>query len=40
MVMILCKGRLMILMFTLGCCLDGKAPLIDNSADMTMVLLI
>ena len=40
MVMTLCKARLMILVFTLGCYLDGKAPLIDNSTDKTTVLLI
>jgi hypothetical protein len=38
--MIICKARLMILMFTLGHRLNGKAPLIDNSTDMTTVLLI
>jgi hypothetical protein len=36
----LCKARLMILVFTSGRCLDSKALLIDNSTDMTMVLLI
>jgi hypothetical protein len=40
MVMTLCKARLMILIFTLGCHLNGKAPLINNSTNMTMVLLI
>jgi hypothetical protein len=40
MVMTLCKARLMILMFTLGRRLDGIAPLIDDSNDVTMVLLI
>ena len=40
MVMTVCKSKLMILMFTLGRRLNGKAPLIDNSNDMTMVLLI
>jgi vacuolar-type H+-ATPase subunit B/Vma2 len=30
MVMTLCKARLMILMFTLGRRLNGKAPLIDK----------
>jgi hypothetical protein len=34
------QARLMILVFTLECHLDGKAPLIDNSTDVTMVLLI
>jgi hypothetical protein len=34
------KESLMILMFTLGCRLDGKAPLIDNSTDVITVLLI
>jgi hypothetical protein len=40
MVMTLCKARLMILVFTSGCHLDGKAPLVDNSTDATTVLLI
>ena len=40
MVMTLREARLMILVFTLGRRLDGKAPLIDNSTDTTMVLLI
>jgi hypothetical protein len=40
MVMTLYKARLMILMFTLGRHLDGKAPLKDNSTDVTIVLLI
>ena len=40
MVMTLCKARLMILVFTSGCLLDGKAPVIDNTTDMTTVLLI
>ena len=39
MVMTLCKARLMILVFTSGHHLDGKAPLIDNSTNTTMVLL-
>ena len=39
MVKTLCKVRLMILMFTSGRRLDGKAPLIDNSTDVTAVLL-
>jgi hypothetical protein len=39
MVLTLCKARLMILMFTSGRRLDGKAPLIDNSTDTTTVLL-
>jgi hypothetical protein len=34
------QARLMIQMITLGCHLDGKAPLIDNSTDVTMFLLI
>jgi hypothetical protein len=34
------KARLMILVFTSGRHLDGKEPLIDNSADMTTVLVI
>ena len=40
MVMTLCKARLMILMFTSGHHVDGKAPLIDNSTNATTVLLI
>jgi hypothetical protein len=40
MILTLCKVRLMILVFTLGRHLDGKALLIDNSTDATMVLLI
>jgi hypothetical protein len=40
MVMTSFEARLMILMFTLGCHLDGKAPLKDNSTNMTTVLLI
>jgi hypothetical protein len=40
MVMTPFKARLMILMFTSGCHLDGKASLKDNSTDMTTVLLI
>ena len=40
MVITLCKARLMILVFTLGHRLDGKAPLIDNSTDATIVLVI
>jgi hypothetical protein len=40
MVMTLCKARLMILVLTLGRRLDGISPLIDNSTDVTMVLLI
>jgi hypothetical protein len=40
MVMTLCKARLMILVFTSGCRLDSKSPLIDNSADVTTVILI
>jgi hypothetical protein len=40
MILTLCKARLMILVFTLGRRLDGNAPLIDNSTDATMVLLI
>jgi hypothetical protein len=39
MVMTLCKARLMILVFTSRCHLDGRAPLIDNSTDRTTVLL-
>jgi hypothetical protein len=34
------QARLVILMFTLGRHLDGKALLIDNSTDVTTVLLI
>jgi len=34
------KARLMILVFTLGHRLDDKALLIDNSTNVTMVLLI
>jgi hypothetical protein len=40
MVMTLCKARLMILVFTSGCRLNGKALLIDNSTDATTVLII
>ena len=40
MVMTLYKARLMILVFTSGRRLDDKAPLIDNSTDVTTVLLI
>ena len=40
MVMTLCKARLMILVFSLGRRLDGKASLIGKSTDATMVLLI
>jgi hypothetical protein len=40
MVMTLCKTRVIILMFTSERHLDGKAPLIDNSTDVTTVLLI
>ena len=40
MVMTIYKARLMILMFTLGRRLDGKALLIDNSTNATIVLLI
>ena len=40
MVVTLCKARLMILVFTSGRRLDGKASLIDNSTDPTTVLLI
>ena len=40
MVMTLCKARLMILVFTSGHRLDDKALLIDNSTNVTMVLLI
>ena len=34
------QARQMILVFSLGRRLDGKAPLIDNSLDTTTVLLI
>jgi hypothetical protein len=40
MVVTLCKARLMILVFTSGRPLDGKEPLIYNSTDATMVLVI
>ena len=40
MVMTLCKARLMILVFTSGRRLDGKAPLIGNSTNAITVLLI
>jgi hypothetical protein len=40
MVMTLCEARHMILVLTSGRRLDSKAPLIDNSTDVTTVLLI
>jgi hypothetical protein len=40
MVMTLFKAKLMILVFTSGRRLNSKAPLINNSTDATMVLLI